>query len=215
MPPTSKRNKFDHSHSSRKKRNAKFDATNSSKNSKGLVRIIAGFHRGRRLPVLVSEGLRPTSDRVKETLFNWLMLSVQGSVCLDMFAGSGGLGIEALSRGAAKVVFMENAKTIAAQLEKNISVLKETEKAIVLCDNALNAKLHETPFDIVFIDPPFGKSLIQSSINKLIENKALQNGAYIYIESSHDDEYAVPESFEPIKHLKTSQVHACLFKYNT
>ena len=92
--------------------------------AKGNIRIIAGQHRGRKLPVLMADGLRPTTDRVKETVFNWLMPYIQDATCLDCFAGSGGLGFEALSRGAKSVTFIELNKAAAQQLKENKALLK-------------------------------------------------------------------------------------------
>lgn len=182
------------------------------KSSKGLVRIIGGKHRTRRLPVLVHEGLRPTSDRLKETLFNWLMTYTPKAHCLDMFAGSGSLGIEALSRGAAHVCFIEQDAKAATQIRDNIKVLKETENATVLQGNALSASLVEfAPFDLVFIDPPFGLSLIPKSIEHLHDKHLLKEQARIYIEASHDDQYQVPKHFQLLKEIKTSQVLARLY----
>ena len=107
-------------------------------NAKGEVRIIAGLWRGRKLPVLNAEGLRPTGDRVKETLFNWLMPYIVDSHCLDCFAGSGSLGFEALSRQAKQVTFLELDKTVANQLKKNLQTLKTTsEQAQVINQNSL------------------------------------------------------------------------------
>ena len=107
-------------------------------NAKGEVRIIAGLWRGRKLPVLNAEGLRPTGDRVKETLFNWLMPYIVDSHCLDCFAGSGSLGFEALSRQAKQVTFLELDKNVANQLKKNLHTLKTTsEQAQVINQNSL------------------------------------------------------------------------------
>jgi len=107
-------------------------------NAKGEVRIIAGLWRGRKLPVLNAEGLRPTGDRVKETLFNWLMPYIVDSHCLDCFAGSGSLGFEALSRQAKQVTFLELDKSVANQLKKNLQTLKTTtEQAQVINQNSL------------------------------------------------------------------------------
>ena len=108
-------------------------------NAKGEVRIIAGLWRGRKLPVLNAEGLRPTGDRVKETLFNWLMPYIVDSHCLDCFAGSGSLGFEALSRQAKQVTFLELDKTVANQLKKNLQTLKTTtEQAQVINQNSFS-----------------------------------------------------------------------------
>ncbi|WP_412972055.1 16S rRNA (guanine(966)-N(2))-methyltransferase RsmD [Glaciecola sp. MF2-115] len=184
------------------------------KTSRGLVRIIAGTHRGRRLPVLVHEGLRPTGDRVKETLFNWLMAEVEGAVCLDMYAGSGSLGIEALSRGAKHVVFIEQDRTVSQQITDNLTTLRELDKAAVLNQSALSTDLDASgPFDIVFIDPPFGKDMVEQSIKKLLVEGTLAPNAHIYIETGHNDDYTLPPNFALVKQIKTSQVFACLYKF--
>lgn len=207
MPPTSKR----------RKPTSILKRSQNTKTSRGLVRIIAGQHRGRRLPVLVHEGLRPTGDRVKETLFNWLMSAVSQANCLDMFAGSGSLGIEALSRGAKYTVFIESDKKVASQLVDNLKTLRETENALVLNTSALGDKIQThlpelTTFDIVFIDPPFGKDLLEKSITTLEENNLLSANAYIYVESGHNDEYEMNAQFVLLKQIKTSQVNACLYQ---
>ena len=185
------------------------------KTSRGLVRIIAGKHRGRRIPVLVHDGLRPTGDRVKETLFNWLMAEVPQATCLDMYAGSGGLGIEALSRGANKVVFIEQDKTVCQQISINLTSLKETENGELKAESALNADLssYKQAINIVFIDPPFGNNMVQKSIEKLLNDDLLSANALIYIEVGHNDTYQIPTQFSLLKQIKTSQVFACLFQY--
>jgi 16S rRNA (guanine966-N2)-methyltransferase len=205
MSPTPKRRKSSiHAHRSK-----------NVKTSRGLVRIIAGEHRGRRLPVLVHEGLRPTGDRVKETLFNWLMSAVNKANCLDMYAGSGSLGIEALSRGALHTVFIEQDKVVAQQINTNLDTLRETNNATVLNTNALTYSFSDMAngqFDIVFIDPPFGNEMIKNSINKLVTDNMLANNAYVYIETGHNDRYDMPAQFLLIKDIKTSQVNACLYQ---
>jgi 16S rRNA (guanine966-N2)-methyltransferase len=207
MPPTSKR----------RKPTSIVKRPKNTKTSRGLVRIIAGQHRGRRIPVLVHEGLRPTGDRVKETLFNWLMSEIGQANCLDMYAGSGSLGIEALSRGANYTVFIENDKKVAAQLVDNLSTLRETENALVLNTSALRNDLHlhlpeSTIFDIVFIDPPFGKDMLENSMTMLVENNLLSSNAYVYVETGHNDKYEMSTQFTLIKQIKTSQVNACLYQ---
>ncbi|MDO4699052.1 MAG: 16S rRNA (guanine(966)-N(2))-methyltransferase RsmD, partial [Pasteurellaceae bacterium] len=109
----------------------KKNRNSAPKQAMGEVRIIAGLWRGRKLPVLNAEGLRPTTDRVKETLFNWLMMDVAGSRCLDCFAGSGSLGIEALSRQAQAVVFLEKFANAANQLKKNLVSLKTNNGNVI------------------------------------------------------------------------------------
>jgi 16S rRNA (guanine966-N2)-methyltransferase len=198
-----------------KRRNSQ--RTKNVKTSRGLVRIIAGTHRGRRLPVLVHEGLRPTGDRVKETLFNWLMSALNQAQCLDMFAGSGSLGIEALSRGATHTVFIEYDKTVATQITQNLLTLGELDNATVHHSNALTHDFSShaaKQFSLVFIDPPFANDMVNKSINKLLTDDLLLDQAFIYIETGHSDSYQLPTQFVQIKELKTSQVNARLFQFN-
>ncbi|MCW9078602.1 MAG: 16S rRNA (guanine(966)-N(2))-methyltransferase RsmD, partial [Gammaproteobacteria bacterium] len=119
------------------------------------VRIIGGRHRGRRLHFSPGRGLRPTPDRVRETLFNWLQADIRGARCLDLFAGSGALGLEALSRGAAFLCAVEQNRTAAQRLRDNITLLHEESAAEVVQGDALRVLKTppERPFDIVFLDP--------------------------------------------------------------
>ena len=121
----------------------------------GQIRIIGGLWRGRKLPVLNSEGLRPTTDRIKETLFNWLMFDVNERRCLDLFAGSGSLGFEALSRGASQVVMVEKDHQVAQQLSQNLARLPQAPATVVNTDAMRYLASSATPFDLVFLDPPF------------------------------------------------------------
>ncbi|WP_087020523.1 16S rRNA (guanine(966)-N(2))-methyltransferase RsmD [Thaumasiovibrio subtropicus] len=152
----------------------------------GFVRIISGKWRGRKLPVHDSEGLRPTTDRVKETLFNWLAADLHDARCLDLFSGSGSLGIEALSRFAAHVDLIELDKTASNQLKSNIDSLQDTS-AQVHNTNALQyLDGPATPYDIVFIDPPFRQNLLPDCIEKLEQNGWLSPHAMIYIEAEKE-----------------------------
>ena len=122
------------------------------------LRIIGGGWRGRRVHFPDSPGLRPTPDRVRETLFNWLQFSVAGTRCLDLFAGSGALGLEALSRGAREVVFVDEAAAVAQTLREELERLGGTAQAPA-CVHASAARYLATPgepFDLIFLDPPFG-----------------------------------------------------------
>lgn len=148
----------------------------------GQVRIIAGRWRGRKLPVIESDGLRPTGDRVRETLFNWLQMSVPGSRVLDLYAGTGALGLEAASRGASSVTLVESSLPVAAQLRQTLSGL-EGGSEITLCATSAEQFLETTPapFDIVFVDPPFDLQLHESILEKLAP-EFLATGALIYLE---------------------------------
>src|SRR5689334_3673643 len=145
----------------------------------GRLRIVAGTLRGSRLDVADAPGLRPTPDRVRETLFNWLMPVIAGARCLDLFAGTGALGIEALSRGAAAVDFVETDGELAERLRANLLRLKQTARVLRL--DALRF-LGETEmrYDVVFLDPPFGAALWAAAAAALEAHDRLQADAWIY-----------------------------------
>ena len=154
-------------------------------------RIIGGRLRGRRLPVADRPGLRPTGDRLRETLFNWLAPSIAGSRCLDCFAGSGALGFEALSRGAARVVLIEQDRSVARQLQRNAETLQQLDdggpplgQVEVITDDALGRLTQPPPcpFDIVFLDPPFQADLLQQAWLLLADNGWLAPNAMVYLE---------------------------------
>jgi 16S rRNA (guanine966-N2)-methyltransferase len=155
----------------------------NSLNMKGKIRIIGGIWRGRKLEVPDKSGLRPTPDRVRETLFNWLAMHLPESRCLDLFAGSGALGIEAISRGAKQAILVEKEYDIVQSLKEQVTVLA-TNKVEIICANALAfLKKTASAFDIVFLDPPFDDSdlLIQSCI--LLEQQGWLNPhALMYLE---------------------------------
>jgi len=186
----------------------------TSKNSaKGNIRIISGKYRGRKLPVLMSDGLRPTTDRVKETVFNWLMPYIQNSICLDCFSGSGGLGFEALSRGAQSVTLIELNKAAAQQLEKNKSLLQAKELTIKNANTLNYLEGCSQKFDVVFIDPPFRKGLIEQTIN-LLNNNLLAADALIYIEMESEEAIqSIPENWQILKEKKAGQVAYRLYQF--
>ncbi len=153
----------------------------------GKVRIIGGRWRGRRLDVPRLPGLRPSPDRVRETLFNWLSPVVKGARCVDLFAGTGALGLEAASRGASSVVLVEQAPRACAALREHVSLLDAGNVRVVQAD-ALDW-LERTPeaTDIVFLDPPFGQGLLGSACQMLAERKWLAPGAFVYMETELDE----------------------------
>tara|TARA_R110001583_G_scaffold82_7_gene1011 strand:- start:136 stop:726 length:591 start_codon:yes stop_codon:yes gene_type:complete len=179
----------------------------SDKNaSKGQIRIIAGQFRGRKLPVLMADGLRPTTDRVKETVFNWLMPYIQDANCLDCFAGSGGLGFEAISRGASVVTLVELNKLAAQQLKDNKALLK-ADNIQVIQQNALDF-LHsnQQSYSLVFIDPPFRKGLAQQTA-QLLSEKGLTDDALIYVEMETDHNTQImPSHWQLLKEKVAGQV---------
>ncbi|MCF7993055.1 MAG: 16S rRNA (guanine(966)-N(2))-methyltransferase RsmD [Thiohalocapsa sp.] len=152
----------------------------------GQLRIVGGRHRGRKLPVPIQPGLRPTADRTRETLFNWLAPVIAGSRCLDCFAGSGALALEALSRGAARVLMIERAPAVADQLRANLCALSvPAEAADVVEGDALRwlADAPVQPFDIVFLDPPFADALLAPVCEVLQRRGWVAPGALIYLEA--------------------------------
>ena len=149
----------------------------------GQIRIIGGQWRGRKLPVPESPGLRPTTDRVRDTLFNWLAPSIVDASCLDCFAGSGALGLEALSRYAANATLLEMERGVAQQLQKNLATLKASNAKVVNTNTLAFLAQAGAPHDIVFVDPPFRKGLLEETLKLLENNGWLSDEALIYIES--------------------------------
>jgi 16S rRNA (guanine966-N2)-methyltransferase len=158
-------------------------AREGASRSRNSVRIIGGAWRGRRVDFPDLPALRPTPDRVRETLFNWLQHAVVGARCLDLFAGSGALGIEALSRGAREVVFVEKALAAAQALRAQLARLGCSGKGEILQEDAARY-LQSTPrrFDIVFMDPPFGKDALPQYVALLDAGGWLANGGLVYLE---------------------------------
>ena len=171
------------------------------------LRIIGGLWRGRRLRFPSSPEIRPTPDRVRETLFNWLAARVPGARCLDLFAGSGALGLEALSRGAAHVTFVERdlaaAREIAARLAE-----WGTQAAIVEQTDA-RGFLQRAPgasFDIAFLDPPFASTLLDETAARLEQDGWLSDGALIYVECPAAAAPRLPAGWAPVKAKRAGEV---------
>lgn len=133
----------------------------------GQIRIIGGQWRGRKLPVPDSPGLRPTTDRVRETLFNWLAPVMVDAHCLDCFAGSGALGLEALSRYAAQATLLEMDRAVSQQLQKNLATLKANNARVVNTNTLAFLSQPGTPHHVVFVDPPFRKGLLEETLQLL------------------------------------------------
>lgn len=174
------------------------------KTAQGHVRIIAGSLRGSKLSVLDLPGLRPSSDRVRETLFNWLQHHVQGSRVLDLFAGTGVLGFEALSRNALQVTMLERNAAACALLESNKKRLKIENLEIVQLDSLRWLKnASASDFDLVFLDPPYA-SQYWAELWPLLLPK-LSTKALIYIETGQDDDCLLPVQLTVLKQGKTQQ----------
>lgn len=171
----------------------------------GSCRIIGGEWRSRRLPVLDKPGLRPTTDRVRETLFNWLQQQIPGSHCLDLFAGSGALGFEAASRGAAEVVMLETQGDVYQQLQANIALL-QANRIRALHQDALQFLASDTRrFDVIFLDPPYDSPLLQQCLPLLPDHLAA--GGRVYLESPSQQPLPdLPAGLEIIRAKKAGHV---------
>ncbi len=174
------------------------------------IRIIAGKWRGRRLPVLEAQGLRPTTDRVRETLFSWLMHDVAGSRCLDVFAGSGALGLESLSRGAQQAHFFESNSAAANNINRSIDTLQPElhgASAKVFTGDALKllSAIAADPFDIVFLDPPFKADVIQQCVELLENNRWLSETALVYLEYDKQRDFVMQPHWKLYRQGETVQ----------
>jgi len=181
--------------------------------ARGQVRIIGGQWRGRKLTIPEKAEVRPTPDRVRETLFNWLAPVIHGAKCLDLFAGSGALGFEALSRGASQVVMVDQAQEVISCLKENLLVLKVMNAEIYRAKIPREWPPLATVFDIVFLDPPYRENLLLPACFALEEKSLLADPAYIYLESGQDlEDQALPPGWEIIKRKKAGQVGYFLVK---
>lgn len=175
------------------------------------LRIIAGKWRGRKIQFKSSEGLRPTGDRVRETLFNWLQQDIANAHVLDLFAGSGVLGFEALSRGAASVTFVDNHAAVIASLQENARVLQVQNLQIMQSDFA--ALQIDKKFDLVFVDPPFKKGLLEKALAHLLQQQLLANGALLYLEHERELTFNVSSAFTCLKQKVSGEVAYSLWQY--
>ena len=183
----------------------------------GRLRIVAGNWRSRLLDIADVKGLRPTSERIRETLFNWLAPRIVGARCLDLFAGTGALGLEALSRGARSVVFVERSPVAAKQLEKNIDILVGTGSAgaDVVRGDALDYLQTSPgkPFNIVFLDPPFAGDMLDETCRLLAQGELLADEALIYLELPRSQqETSLPDGWQVKKNKTAGNVRYMLFR---
>ena len=169
------------------------------------LRVIGGQWRGRKLQFPDRPGLRPTGDRIRETLFNWLGPHLHNARCLDLFAGSGALGIEALSRGAAHCDFVDADGEAITTVGHHLNTLDATECSTVNCDIAARY-LHQTndTWDIVFVDPPFDARLGESTLTLLADSDRLAEASRVYFETSRSQPEPVPEGLYEVLREKTT-----------
>ena len=194
--------------------------TTSSKKKPGFVRIIGGEWRGRRLPVVDLPGLRPSGDRARETLFNWLQPFIRGARCADLFAGTGVLGLEAFSRGAAEVTLVENTPLAVQALRAALVKLEVPgAKAGVHLAETDALKWLQTreslTLDIVFIDPPFSSRLETQAMTLLVDRNLVSEGGLVYIETSRNTPPFHPGlGWEILKDQSIGEVRMLLLKKN-
>jgi 16S rRNA (guanine966-N2)-methyltransferase len=174
--------------------------------NKGKIRIVGGEFRGRRIAVPDRPGLRPTPDRVRETLFNWLGQSLEGLACLDLFAGSGALGFEAASRGAARVVMVEQDRAAFEALKKARDLIGARQVELVLEDAFAYLKRSDQRFDVVFLDPPFGQNALPAVFRQLRPARGMR----VYVEAGERFSH---EHWRELKCARAGQVSYQLLEW--
>jgi 16S rRNA (guanine966-N2)-methyltransferase len=184
------------------------------KSRQGQLRIVAGNWRSRLLQIADVPGLRPTAERIRETLFNWLAPRIHGARCLDLCAGTGALGIEAMSRGAASVVFVERSPVATKTLKANIASLSASGAEVLNIDaQTYLAGSKVAAFDIVFVDPPFADDLQHELCRLLAERQWLVDDARVYVEMDRDQpELRLPENWQELKNKTAGNVRYVLAK---
>jgi len=181
--------------------------------SPNRIRIIGGSLGGRRLSFSAEPGLRPTPDRVRETLFNWLQPVIAGARCLDLFAGSGALGLEATSRGAGQVVLIDRSREVVRRLASQVQLLGLTGVEVVQADALAWLAGPARLFDIVFLDPPYDSGLQRPCCERLEERGWLAAGAHIYLEeSAHGARAHLPASWTPSRDKHAGDVRYSLLR---
>ena len=178
------------------------------------IRIIAGEFKGRKLSVPDEKGLRPTGARIRTTLFDWLAPHIRDTRCLDLFAGSGALGFEALSRGAASVNFIDNNAAAIRHLQKTADAFHCVDRVHIIQAKMPGILKTTAPFDIVFLDPPFAENLLSETLHFLIYKHYLAQNALVYVEMDKRQEVLFPTVLEKIKESSAGEVKFGLWKFN-
>ena len=182
----------------------------------GTIRIIGGIWRGRKLTFPNVEGLRPTGDRVRETLFNWLQPVIGGSHCLDCFAGSGALGFEAASRGASTVTLVESNPNAYDSLCDTKQLLNAEQVNLVLGHVEQFLTTTQTKYDVVFLDPPYQLNMWSTVARQLAERSLLNEGARIYLEyPRHQSQPDLPFNWQCLREKQAGDVNYALFEYRS
>lgn len=179
---------------------------------RGEVRIIGGLWRSRRIRFPSARGLRPTPDRLRETLFDWLGPWVAGRRALDLYAGSGALGIEALSRGAAEAVFVERSRRVAAALKKNLTALETVAYEVVCADAPAYLRRCSRQFDLVFLDPPFDEGRVEPALGLLAGCALLATDHRVYVEQRRGT--GPPSGWTVLNRAAAGEAQALLLRRN-
>ncbi|HET9034102.1 MAG TPA: 16S rRNA (guanine(966)-N(2))-methyltransferase RsmD [Dokdonella sp.] len=178
----------------------------------GKLRIVGGSLRGSRIEVANGDGLRPTSDRVRETLFNWLAPMIEGARCLDLFAGTGALGIEAISRGAAECVFVERDRALAQRLQQTLARLNIENARVINADALGWLGAVGQAFNLVFLDPPFSDDLWADAAARLEAGGCLAENAWIHVEAPAGMTPVVPSAWHLHRESRAGAVNFALYR---
>ncbi|TCS37192.1 16S rRNA (guanine(966)-N(2))-methyltransferase RsmD [Reinekea marinisedimentorum] len=184
----------------------------SPKQAGSTLRIVGGSHRGRKLPIPELEGLRPTADRIRETLFNWLQFDINGMKVIDLFAGTGALGLESLSRGAASAVFVEPQSAAASAIRQSLATLNQSNAEVVAQKAEVFLNGYQETADLIFVDPPFALNLWDSILTQLLANGTVAENGYVYVECPKNQQIQIPDELETIKDKTAGQVRFRLLK---
>ena len=184
---------------------------------KNSIRISGGYLKGKNIPFDHKSSLRPTSNKLREILFDWLQFEIKELKCLDLFAGTGALGIEAISRGAKNSFFIELNKKNYLLIKSNLKKLELESKTTVLFKDAMSwaSKNDLSKFNIIFADPPFDKNIEEKVLEVLATNKTLSSACKIYLEHSKFSSIEIPSSFTILKEKNVGDVKAYLLRYET
>ncbi|CAL4317774.1 16S rRNA (guanine(966)-N(2))-methyltransferase RsmD [Buchnera aphidicola] len=175
------------------------------------IKIISGYLKGQIIQTINHRNLRPTTNRIRETLFNWIFNKLPFSKCLDSFSGSGSLGIEAISRYAIQTTFLEKNRIIIKNLKKNIFRLRINNAHIIHTNTLVWIKKSIYQYDIIFLDPPYYDNILQKTIILINKNKIIKNNGYIYIEMQRNTKIQCPKHWLLLKDKYTSNIHYQLY----
>lgn len=185
----------------------------SARRPPGKLRVIGGQWRSRVVEFDAADGVRPTPDRVRQTLFDWLSPVIEGARCLDLYAGSGMLGIEALSRGAAHCSFVDEGIRQCQRIQAALTQLKAQHYEVVPMDSAFYIEQTWHRYDVVFLDPPYGHGLLEKILPDL--PKVLKPGSRVYLEWPQGEPPPLPSRFELLREKKAGQVCCGLATYHS